>query len=211
MSKIFFIDFDGTITKQDTCYGMVKTFAGEGWQELNRQWENKELSTQECARRTFELFTATPEIIAQFLNHIEIDDYFQEFVELCQKRGYKIYILSDGYDFNIKHILGRYGLDLPFYANQLLYAGGFSIKSPYVNPDCGQCGTCKTTLMEQLREPGCQTVYIGDGYSDTCSAMQADVVFAKGTLLKFCRAKERAVFPFTDFSDIMARLGCGQT
>ena len=58
MKRVFFLDFDGTITKIDTCFLMVNTFAGDGWKEIDEQWERKEITTEECASLTFKLFRA---------------------------------------------------------------------------------------------------------------------------------------------------------
>ena len=39
MKRVFFVDFDGTITKVDVCAAMVEAFAGDGWREINDLWE----------------------------------------------------------------------------------------------------------------------------------------------------------------------------
>lgn len=33
MKRVFFVDFDGTITKVDVCAAMVEAFAGDGWRK----------------------------------------------------------------------------------------------------------------------------------------------------------------------------------
>jgi 2-hydroxy-3-keto-5-methylthiopentenyl-1-phosphate phosphatase len=58
MGIVLFVDFDGTITKEDTCAAMVEAFAGDGWREINDRWERKEISTEQCANMTFNLFQA---------------------------------------------------------------------------------------------------------------------------------------------------------
>jgi len=206
MDKVIFIDFDGTITKVDTCQAMVESFAGDGWEEINRLWEEKKISTRECANRTFELFRAGLEDIEELIQDIEIDDYFLEFSVMCRKNNYPIYILSDGYDFIIEKILTKYNADLPYYANKLFYDGQFHIECPWHNQTCGTCGTCKSNLMNTLRKPDAQTVYIGDGYSDTCPAAKADIVFAKGSLYKFCLEQGIKAIHYNNFGDILA---CG--
>lgn len=206
MKKTFFIDFDGTITKVDSCAAMVEAFAREGWQEINRMWEEKELSTVECANRTFELFQTSPDELKDFLTKIEIDEYFPAFLEVCREKAYKVYILSDGYDLNLKTILEKHHLTVPYYCNQLIHADGFQIKCPYINESCGSCGTCKTTLMDKLQETDSQSIYIGDGYSDICPAAKADIVFAKGTLIKLCQEKGIPAFPYQNFQDIIPKI-----
>jgi 2-hydroxy-3-keto-5-methylthiopentenyl-1-phosphate phosphatase len=206
MRKVFFVDFDGTITRQDTCKAMVQAFARDGWQELNQLWERKELSTEECANRTFELFRATPSDIAKLMDSMEIDDYFIDFLDLCRSNDYQVYILSDGYDFNIQTILHKYHIDVPYYANRLVYTNGFKIECPYFNESCGKCGTCKTNLMSSLGGNECQTIYIGDGYSDTCPASHANVVFAKDELYNFCLDNQIHAIQYKNFNDIIRNL-----
>lgn len=206
MGKVFFIDFDGTITKKDTCALMVRTFAKKGWENINKLWEDKKLSTEDCANMTFKLFDAGMDDVKNLMSTVEIDDYFMEFLSICSSRGYKVYILSDGYDVCIDTILNKYGINLPYYANKLLYDVVFTIECTYKSSECSSCGTCKTEIMEKLKGNEDLAIYIGDGYSDTCAAMHADIVYAKGSLYKYCMEKGiKAVF-YNTFSDIIAKL-----
>lgn len=206
MNRTFFVDFDGTVTRVDTCKAMVKAFATPGWEALNELWEKKQLSTEACANLTFKLFRADLEDVRRLLETVEIDEYFPAFLETCRARGDRVIVLSDGYDFNIRTVFRKYSIDLPFYANRMVYDGGFKIECPYLNPDCGTCGVCKTKLMEELREPGSQAVYIGDGYSDTCPAGKADLVFAKGILYRYCQEMGITAQYFNNFYDIITYL-----
>jgi 2,3-diketo-5-methylthio-1-phosphopentane phosphatase len=203
MKRVFFVDFDGTITKVDVCAAMVEAFAGEGWREINNLWEKKLLSTRDCANLTFKLFRAGPGEIKGLIETIEIDEYFQEFLAVCRNMGHRVYILSDGYDLCIETFLKRYDLDVPYYANRLVYNEGFEIDCPYHNPSCGQCGTCKKGLMSELKGDAGEIVFIGDGYSDTCPAQNADFVYAKGVLYDFCREKGIKVQHYHTFKDII--------
>lgn len=205
MERIFFIDFDGTITEEDTCEKLVKTFCREGWQEINVRWERKEISTEECARQTFELMDLTQEDLYRFLDTIKLDPFFPGFVKLCTERKHRIYILSDGYDLSIEYLLKIHGLsNLRYFANNLLVKDhGCFIGCPNQNRECGQCGTCKRNLMRTLAQGNCETVYIGDGYSDTCVSEEADLVFAKKSLLNYCRSKNIPAVPYGTFQDII--------
>ena len=205
MKREFFIDFDGTITKVDTCVAMAKAFAPNDVQKINDLWEKKEITSGECAGRILGAINANVEDLKKLLESIEIDEYFKKFLAFCDDREYKWYILSDGYDFNIKTVLTRHGIEnAQLFANSLLYEDGFKMKSTYANPLCGDCGSCKTELMEKLTEPGSQSVYIGDGFSDICPASRADLVFAKGMLYRYCREHEIAAVKFHNFQDIIA-------
>lgn len=202
MKKVFFIDFDGTITTVDTCTKMVATFAREGWKEIEQMWERGELTTEECANRLFALLDAKPEDISKLMKTIEIDPYFIDFLKMCQDQGHQVFILSDGYDENIRLILDRYQIVLPYYANKMIYDNGFRIQSPYDNKLCKKCGTCKTNLMQQLQGDA-QSIYIGDGYSDICPAEHADVVYAKGVLYDYCTNHGIPAIPYQSFKDFL--------
>lgn len=205
MKKVIFLDFDGTITKVDTCSLMVEAFAKEGWEALNKLWEDKKLSTAACANQTFKLFEANIEDVKKLMETIEIDEYFKEFLSLCRSKGYDTYVLSDGYDFNIQAVLQRHDIDITYFANRMLYdsSKGFDIECPHENSLCKNCGTCKTNLIKELNKDGNQVVYIGDSYSDMCPAAIADVVFAKGVLYDYCLEKGINAVHFDDFRDII--------
>jgi len=205
MKRIFFLDFDGTITLEDTCFLMIQQFCRPGWEEVNEQWEQGEIGTLECARRTFALFDASREELVIFLQQIPVDSGFKDFLKLVEQNGDSIFILSDGYDLNIKTIFTANDIEkIPFYANMLLYTGGkFDLDSPYHNPVCGKCGTCKTNLLEQLRGEKRQTIYIGDGSSDKCPVKQADIIFAKGKLMEYCQSSGLPAKEFNSFQDII--------
>ncbi|MCG0275342.1 MAG: MtnX-like HAD-IB family phosphatase [Thermosediminibacteraceae bacterium] len=206
MKIVFFIDFDGTITKKDTCVAMTEAFARGNWQELEYKWQKGELSTAECARETFKLFDVTEEELRKFLiENIAIDEHFISFIEFCRQKGHDIYILSDGYDFNIETVLGKYGIKgIPYFANKLLIEGRtFDIKCIHSSSACSRCGTCKAELIEKLKPENSLAVYVGDSYSDICASKKADIIFAKGVLLSHCRKNGIPAIAYNDFSDII--------
>ncbi len=204
---IFFVDFDGTVATVDVCEKMVTAFAGDGWQEINELWERKELSTVECARQTLKLFrTNDPADFYNLLNDVTIDPGFGEFLTYCRERGYPVVILSDGYSFYIEHLLQREGIELPYYANTMVFHPELDIEAPYISENCDLCGVCKLELMQKLAPAAKKTVYIGDGYSDFCPACSADVVFGKTRLYEHCLREGKTVYHFTDFNDIVQQL-----
>jgi len=202
MKRTIFVDFDGTITKEDTCNAMLKAFASDGWQEINERWERGELATLDCARQLFQLLQTDMDGIKKLIMDIEIEPSFKDFLSLCRKENYLVYVLSDGYDICIETVFKNNGIELPYYANKLIYKQAFQIQSPNHNPSCGNCGTCKTKLVTELTEPGSQVVYIGDGYSDMCPVKSADLVFAKGALYQYCLEQGISAIHYHTFWDI---------
>jgi 2,3-diketo-5-methylthio-1-phosphopentane phosphatase len=207
MKRNFFIDFDGTVTKVDTVLAMDEAFAHGDWLSINEMWRRREISTETCANMKFEMYRASMDDVQRLINAVEIDDYFKYFIDLCKKRGFRVYILSDGYDFNIETLFKKYGITLPYYANHLMYEyGSLRLQPLYPNPSCGHCGTCKSLLMSALKEEKSQAIYIGDGYSDLCPATQADLVYAKGSLYRLCLEAGVVAIEFKDFSDVISGL-----
>jgi 2-hydroxy-3-keto-5-methylthiopentenyl-1-phosphate phosphatase len=49
-------------------------------------------------------------------------------------------------------------------------------------------------------------VYIGDGHSDLCPALEADHVFAKAELAELCDQEKIAYISFNRFSDVQRNL-----
>lgn len=199
---MFFIDFDGTITREDICYAMVKKFARDGWEEINLLWETGALSTEECAGRTLELLEVEPKELDAFFKQADIDESFTLFVNWAECKDYPLYILSDGYDNYIKEVLTMNRLNIPYYANHLEYEQGWRIQCLHLDKECKKCGVCKTGLIEDLLKPGYISIYIGDGYSDICPAEFCDIVFAKDDLARLCRQKGITFYNYNNFSDI---------
>lgn len=198
-----FIDFDGTVVSRDICASMVMKYAGDGWAELNALWEQGVLSTAECAQRTLDLMKVTPPELEAFFGGFELDPGFMEFVKWAAARDYPLLILSDGYDNYIELIQNKYALNIPYYANHLDYAGGWQFQARHSNPECLLCGVCKSGIVRESLEAGVTSVYIGDGYSDTCAAVICDMVFAKKSLAAYLDKEGIKYYPYNNFYDIV--------
>lgn len=204
---MFFIDFDGTITKEDMCLKLVDTFARTGWKEINHKWEQGEISTEECAARTLALISAGPEELETFFNTADIDITFPPFVRWAEEKKYPIIIVSDGYDNYIAQTLNRYNLKIPYYANHLFCDGGkWKMSCLGMVPKCEKCGVCKTGIIESLLQPEFISVYIGDGYSDTCPIEFCDLVFAQKTLADYCEKSKIPYYRYNSFEDVMEKI-----
>ncbi|MGF7430600.1 MtnX-like HAD-IB family phosphatase [Thermoanaerobacterium thermosaccharolyticum] len=203
MDTYILIDFDGTITKEDTCYAMVKAFARDGWQDIEKDWEEGKISTEECALETFKLMDMDEKKLRSLLDKIEIDNYFKDFIDFCNERGYKIMIVSDGYDFNIKTILKKYDIDIDYYSNKLDFRDGEIIASFNTSADCDKCGSCKLEILKKYKGENSKVIFIGDGYSDICVSRYADKLFAKNVLKKYCEENNIPHIPFDNFKDII--------
>lgn len=206
MKRTIMVDFDGTVTKQDTCVAVANQFVTTDWENIDKEWAKGELSTQQCSEMLFDLMDFNETTLRGFLEKIEIDDYFIRFIKFCREKNYDIYIVSDGFDFNIKTVLNKNGINnIDIYSNSFFFddKGKYNLEFPHKSQNCGKCGTCKTEIYNKLKESTDEIVYVGDGYSDKCVAHNADILFAKSYLAKYCDEKGVEYIEYDSFKDVM--------
>ncbi len=199
-----YCDFDGTITKRDTVNEFFEKYIGDKWLESEKLWIDGKISSRENAIiQVGMLNNISQKQLDDYINSIEIDDYFLDFVDYVKSNNIKLTILSDGFDLFIKKVLERYDLELPFYANKLIYKNGkFSIEFPYYNENCNKkAGMCKCQKVKEK-----YFCYIGDGTSDLCIASKADLLFASKNLHEYCKKNSIKHCHFTSFSNIIKTL-----
>lgn len=206
-----FIDFDGTITKDDVGEEIFRKFVDE---EVVSKIVDDLLSDKISSRECWEnLCSAAPSIekkvFDEFILSQEVEPSLHGFIEYCRKNKFPVFVLSDGFDYYIEKILGRENLGhLNFFSNELnLTADGKLIPSfPYFNSDCRSSSNCKRNHIIENSSEDDYTVYIGDGSSDIDAVQYVDFVFAKDSLLRFCEMNRITFFPFKNFDDVIVKL-----
>lgn len=200
--NIIYCDFDGTITKDDYVNKFLSLFADSKWLDIECQWLEGEIGSRECMQKQVELIKELPpHELNAFIDSIKIDEYFVEFYNYAKKNGYKLVILSDGFDLFISEVLKKHNLtDINYYSNTLIYKNNkFSLEFKNSNAKCstgsGVC-KCSKTLEKNF-------YYIGDGLSDACVAKKATTLFAKDKLQKFCDGNRINYINFKTFNDIL--------
>ena len=202
--EAIYCDFDGTITKKDSVNGFFEMYAPSNWIDSEKLWIDGKISSRENAIIQVGLLNnVSQKQLDDYINAIEIDDFFLDFVDFVKSKNIKLTILSDGFDLFIEKILERYNLDIPYYANKLIYNNGkFSIDFPFYNESCDKkAGMCKCHKV--LENSFC---YIGDGTSDLCIASKADFLFATKNLHKYCLEHDKKHSYFASFKDIINKL-----
>jgi 2,3-diketo-5-methylthio-1-phosphopentane phosphatase len=198
-------DFDGTVATEDVQHVILNHFAGDRWIPVNEAWRRGEVTTEERSRRQWDLIPATAQQILDLVMPIPLDPRFADLVGFCRRRGWRLRIASDGFDFYIRPMLAAHGLaGISFSANHLEYVDGHAhMRFLRPNPACCRLGNCKRLIVNEARPPRGRVIYVGDGLSDACGAEAADAVFAKGLLAGYCESKGIAYMPFRDFGDVM--------
>lgn len=200
-------DFDGTISLSDTTDVLLNKFAQHGWEEIEEQWENGIIGSQQCMKQQIELLKMSLEEFHACLDNIEIDLSFFDLLKFCTEHAITLTIVSDGLDLVIRYLLNKY--NLPFVnviSNRLIQKSEdeWTLESPHANPICAaQSGTCKCKLAEKSQQ---NVILIGDGRSDFCLAKKADYVFAKSSLIQYCEDNSIPFQPIHSLSDSVTYL-----
>ena len=138
-----------------------------------------------------------------------LDPDFPAFVFFCEKHNIPVYVVSDDMDAYISRILRFNDIEnLQIRANhlQIHKDGTLLAEFPYYQENCCNCGNCKGYHVEKEKQPGETTIYIGDGHSDICGLKAADITFAKGYLLDYCRVNNFECLTFKSFADVQEQL-----
>jgi 2,3-diketo-5-methylthio-1-phosphopentane phosphatase len=206
-TPLIFVDFDGTISNDDTTDLILQRLADPSWVDIEEAWQRGEIGSRECMAAQVGLLRATPETFAQVVAEITIDPGFMAFERFCRLLALPVAVLSDGLDIVAEAVLARHGISLPVLSNHLAWQGGdrWHLSFPHARPGCSSAaGNCKCHRLTAARDDrvGPQ-VLIGDGRSDFCVATEADVVFAKGKLAAHCGECGIPYFAFTGFDDLL--------
>jgi 2,3-diketo-5-methylthio-1-phosphopentane phosphatase len=211
-APVVFIDFDNTITRGDVLDRVIERFSpSKDWSRWEEEWQAGRMTTVECLERQVEGLKVSREELTAFMSTVELDSGFAPLVRWARRHGVEIRILSDNFAPLIAPILRRHRLgDVPFFANDLAF-GDASVQAgfPYRDPGCPRCAHCKATHLRAAK--GRTRVFIGDGLSDVCPALVADLVFAKDSLAAELARRSTAFEPFASLSDVIpvlaARIG----
>ena len=208
MKRAVLTDFDGTVTRTDVAEDILEAFAPRAWWDIEEEHRARKIGTREAMVRQFALVRATEADVLRFVDdHVLLDETFPAFVAYCRGRGIPLEIVSEGLDVYLHHLLRRWGIDVPVRTNRAAFEDGrVTISYPYADPTCTLCGTCKLLRLFELRTRGYRVAYVGDGHSDLCPAIEADVVFAKKELADLCREEQIDFIPFDTFADVQREM-----
>lgn len=208
MKRAVLTDFDGTITRTDVAEDILEEFAPAEWWEIEELHRARKIGTREALLRQFALVHAKESDILRFVDeHAQVDETFSDFVAYCKARAIPLEIVSEGLDIYLRYLLEKWEIRVPVRTNRTTFESGRVIISyPYADPTCNLCGACKLLRLFELRTQGYRVAYVGDGHSDLCPAVEADLVFAKKDLADLCREEEIDFIPFATFADVQREI-----
>jgi len=206
-----FIDFDGTITKEDVgALLFIKFGEPVAINKLVNQIDSGEITGNQGWKELFKLLPFVEQTkIDKMIDSVELDPYFHELIDFLRLNNIEFWILSDGFNYYINRIFNRERLDnLNIFSNTLFFDenGKIGTHYPFSDEECSDCANCKRNHILSNSADDDFTVYIGNGSSDRCPAQYCDYIFAKDTLLRFCEKERISYSPFKDFSDVILKL-----
>ncbi len=180
MYKVY-CDFDETVTVRDVGSQILAQYGTRIASEIWSDFDSGVKSAAECLEIACESVTGmNAEGFARIVEAQQLKPGFVEFADYCRANSIELHIDSDGFSCYIREILAHNELaHIPFWTNsiELKKDGTLSHEFPNQREGCDRCASCKCALLLTTSDDSDTIVYIGDGYSDWCPAMMADVVF----------------------------------
>ena len=201
-----FSDFDGTIAHPDTLNFLAEHFAGAEFRhEVGRRIVSGQMSLRDAIQKEVNVIQGTLEEVLAFLSqHVEVDPTFPDFASWCCRQRIPLTVLSGGMRQVIESLLRPW--ELP---NVRVLANEVKIDNKRWRLeflDGTEWGHDKGAALREAKKAGQLTVFLGDGLSDRGAAAEADLVFAKAGLARFCQAEGIPFREFGNFSEVQDAL-----
>jgi HAD superfamily phosphoserine phosphatase-like hydrolase len=193
------IDFDGTLTDHDTLDLICQTWAPDAWREAEEELTAGRWTLEQVIEHEFAAVAASrEEVLALVHERVSLRPGLPALLETCVQRV----VVSSGFTTLIQPVLLDHGIDLPIVAHDAVFTPEGATVTFRAREDCGSCGErCKRD--EVLRRADGRTLaYVGDGWSDRCAALAANLVFARAGLARFLDDEGVPYLPFEDFDDV---------
>lgn len=209
-SLAILVDFDGTITTVDTNHKLTQMYGNDNITRLRQSYKDREIDFITLIDLQFREFRLTEEEYTNFiLTEFDLTEGFVEFYNNIEKNNIPFTVVSGGFDNGIVPFLNKFGIkDVDVFANSFIFNGNnmrAKIHDEGDIIDCfgyGPCGNCKVRHYNRYKEKYDTVVFIGDGTTDQCVAQIADIIFAKDSLLDYCKENKIECIPWEDFDDI---------
>ena len=203
-------DYDDTTAVENVAELLLDRFGGDGWKDFRELFRRGQLSLREYQERAFAAVTAgRDEMMALVQERVHLRPGFKELHHFCCTHRLPLAIVTNGLDFYVRALLEREGLtDVPFYSVETAFTPqGIRYSYPFADESCPvNWGNCKCLVLDTFRRKGYRIAYVGDGRSDFCPALRADIVFARSSLRQHCLASGIPFVPFEDFHTVLLTL-----
>ncbi len=199
------MDYDGTITQDDLLDTIAREFGDPAvYQEVEEGIHEGRISLQECITREYEPVTMPLAEVVEWVHaNVRLRPGLRALVELARERGWRVVVLSSGFEELIRPTLERECVDVEIVANRVDALPTGWVVHWRDETVCATCGeACKRSALPGEGE----IVYVGDGISDRCAALASDRIFAVRGLAAWLDEQGVAYEPFRDFHDVARAL-----
>jgi 2-hydroxy-3-keto-5-methylthiopentenyl-1-phosphate phosphatase len=188
-----FVDWDGTITVQDSLVQVIHEFGDPALLAELEPRVGVDLTLHDEIALEFAAITAPlDEVVAWVLEHVRVRPGLDELAALSPV------VVSAGFRQLIEPVLAREGVELEVRANEVEARPDGWVVRWRDETVCATCGEpCKRGGL--AGEP---YAYVGDGYSDRCAALAADRAFARDSLAAYLRERGAPFEAFDDLHDV---------
>ena len=192
-----FVDWDGTVTVQDSLVQVIERFGDVGVYEETEERLGRDLTLHEViALEVATIRAPLDEVVEWVLENVDVRPGLAELAAL------RPVIVSAGFHELIEPVLRREGIELDVLANEVeARPDGWVVRFR----DEAACATCGEPC-KRAGDAGARYAYVGDGYSDRCAAVAADRVFARDSLATHLDEVGVAYEPFDDLREVAALL-----
>ena len=200
-----FLDFDGTITLEDTGLYLLERLASPEWHEIEDRYVAGEIGSRQCMAGEWATLPHDRALAEAVVAEVPLDEGFGPLVEYLRGSGAEVCILSDGFGFRAEAVGAEVGI--PVITNCIDW-DSWEVGFPNgdLSCECAACGACKRSPIRDARARGRATVLVGDGTSDMLAASVADVVFATGKLAHWCESSGLAFERFSRLAQVQRGL-----
>lgn len=199
--KILFIDFDGTITSQETLEGVMhRTIEPKLYKEKQQEMLSGKITLSEALHFGFGTIASHKiDIIMNYVRSIPIRDGFFDLLKLMKEKDIPVVIISGGLRPYVEEKLKPYkNLLLDIHSVVLDYSGEYMrLVSDY--EEDGEIMQ-KTLVMAKYNYN--YGICIGDSFTDFNMSQASDLIFARDILAQFLKKQGISYVPWEDFNNI---------
>lgn len=202
-NDIFLIDFDGTITINDTTKCLAETIIPKMHERYVRLFRENKINVRIFVEDLLCSLNISESDFKKIIKEkIIVDPTFQNFLN----SNLQFYILSSGTQLNILSALEKINICLDekrIISNKISFNGkSITITYPYYDETNG---INKSFIVTKFKSQGNRVIFIGDGPSDYEGCKFADIIFAKkkSKLEKKLKEENIKFYTFQNFEEIL--------
>ena len=199
---IAFVDFDGTITMEDTLEGAIRLFASpEEFHSVMGKLVRGEMALSQVVRYAFDGAPSSRlERMLDYVKGVALRPGFPEFLDEMDKREIPVVVISGGVRQFVELRLAPWrGRLLGVHAVDLDTSGpGMKLVSPY---DDGNELLKKTDVMALYDYR--HAIGIGDSFTDMKMSLAVDTIFARDVLAAYLQKMGRQFLLYDTFFDVI--------